>query len=264
MKKAIIGSLLLFSSLMIAEEVKNEKALKVKEEVVDKDKSGFILGVELQIGGGAGKLKYDFPHYEITRDFDTKSFATTPLLVLGYQKYFGEDKKMGFDVRAKLGVGYFYSNNLFKKMSYYPGVADADKDIVDYDKGAYLKFDSISYKIGIEANYLYDFLETDNYTLGLNAGIGAGVIYSQVKNGSGYFYAEDGKFNFGQSGLSFFSRPYYNISPKIGMHYYYGKHQFNLDFSMDILSHSKTTAEKEKYFGNLYNFYANLGYTYRF
>ena len=195
-------------------------------------KSGFIVGVDLGFGlgkgsstttdmpagapnppaGGAGSVAF----------FDINSLATTGKLVVGYQKYSERLSFMGFNIKAKAGSGFGMINQVMTE-----DVGQNNQSLPINGQAVTTTYMPLS--IGVEANFLLDFVERGEHVFGGSVGVGyefatgAGRknVFRSVASNT---YAP----LFSVSPLS-----YQLVSPKIGLHYYYGHHQFGMDVSFD-------------------------------
>ncbi|WP_104697998.1 MULTISPECIES: hypothetical protein [unclassified Helicobacter] len=239
-KRVVLWNLLVNSCIMAQDmdprvkDIHNAKEMDMekshKYEMKDKKtKTGILAGIELGLGGGNGNGKVrqenipfltpGYTHYDITPFiFNTKVFG-------GYQKYFGKDEKLGFNVKGSLGVGYLHHK------------FDNTKTIVDDGKveGKNPSYDfATSYmplSFGVEANFLYDFWERNEHTLGLNVGLGYSFVYGINTNITPL--PDIGLSSSVLNGITDKNIYYSLISPKVGIHYYYGRHQLEFNFSFD-------------------------------
>lgn len=230
-------------------------------EIKKSSKSGILLGVEAATGWGAGESEgYLGDQLGLSERsfFESKSSYSKINLLVGYQKYFGEKETLGFDIKAKGGIGLL--SNLSLHQASYLG-----NGII----GRVPKLDTLflytSFSAGIEANFLYDFFQKNNHTLGMSAGLGYDFVYG--KN----FYTnatdpEDAHLLQNKNiSLSI-------LSPKLGLHYYYKHHQFGLKVSFDkafgknVASAQDPESSEAIYWESKFNFFVttHLSYAYRF
>ncbi|PAF42162.1 hypothetical protein [Helicobacter sp. 11S03491-1] len=176
-------------------------------------KNGFFLGVEGNLG------KFIFTPYDTESTFFQPSLSTTfdIGLVGGYQHYFGESQRHGLKVSAHLYSGYI-SSNLDTKINQ----RDSDGNLTSNLIALRSSYSYIPIKVGLDVKYLWDFFEKGKHTLGLNVGLGyefsvytGGKIMTKSIDG----YLKTNKIN------NIFSNMIY---PVIGLHYYYGHHQFEV------------------------------------
>lgn len=121
-------------------------------------------------------------------------------------------------------------------------------------------------------NILYDFWEKGEQVLGASIGLGYSFVYGI--NAEMYYIAQPESKEAYDKYITDDNIYYSLISPKIALHYYYGKHQVELGFSFDkalgeIVNKNSyvsatenidnTIATKSNYF---YTF--SLSYAYRF
>lgn len=165
-------------------------------------KNGGFIGVEGVLGGADISILND------ENIFVNKSNTTFDLgLVGGYQHYFGKSQRHGIKVSAHLYSGFGSDWTL-------------SFDYQTSETSTIIKTGNISYvpvKFGFDVKYLYDFFERGKHTLGLNVGLG---------------YEFDSYVN-GKSEVDGFKEDFDNIFlnsfyPVVGLHYYYGHHQFEL------------------------------------
>ncbi|PAF52941.1 hypothetical protein BKH42_08595 [Helicobacter sp. 13S00482-2] len=123
--------------------------------------------------------------------FSAASGSKNPVFGLmgGYQHYFGDSQKHG--IKASVH--------------------------------GHTNLDSITYDFSIDVKYLWDFFETGKHTLGLNVGLGFSYFYytdkysETIETASGLKYISHSEKTSGLLG-----------NAVIGLHYYYGHHQFEL------------------------------------
>ena len=235
-------------------------------EIKKSSKSGVLLGIETGIGWGVSGARGYFDKYTAGNQNDPKGYVfydgknsyNKMNLFVGYQKYFGEKEILGFDVKVKGGIG-LLSNLLTNQKTYYE---DGTMEGRDPEMDAIFLYTPFS--AGIEANFLYDFFQKNNHTLGMSAGLGYDFVYGAN------FYAD---FVTTQpSHLIEKNISLSLLSPKLGLHYYYKHHQFGLKLSFDKAFGKNVTKIKEDIvseganFESIFNFFitTNLSYTYRF
>lgn len=205
---------------------KESQILEIKER---KTKTGILVGVELGLGGGRGNSKVrqeniasqtpGYTYYDITPFvFNTKVFG-------GYQKYFGKDEILGFNVKGSIGVGY-----LHYKLDNTKTIVD-DGSVIGKNPDYDLATSYMPLSFGVEANFLYDFWERKEHILGLNVGLGYSFVYGVNTNITPL--PNIGLSSSVLKGISDKNIYYSLISPKIGIHYYYGRHQVEFNFSLD-------------------------------
>ena len=239
-------------------------------EIKKSSKSGVLLGIETGIGAtGTAKAVVYFNEYTGNQldpkgysFYDGKSSYNKMNLFVGYQKYFGEKEILGFDVKVKGGIG-LLSNLLANQKTYYE-----DGSVEGRDPEMDMIFLYTPFSAGIEANFLYDFFQKNNHTLGMSAGLGYDFVYGVN------FYANKANTNeFTENFKNFLSNATLSLlSPKLGLHYYYKHHQFGLKLSFDkafgknILSVYEPNMGDVSNLENRFNFFitTSLSYTYRF
>ena len=207
-----------------------------------KSKSGFFVGFEVSGSVGNGKGKTEQWRINQTPVFalltDLKSLASQSRLLLGYQKYFGKSEKVGLDAKLKLGAGMQSIEHVGTLLV----APNGQYETFEYDDEAGLKTFYVPLSAGLEVNLLYDFRRKAHETMGVRVGVGYEFAYgvnthigfrneiSQQLIGS-HFNAYTDKNIF-----------YHVISPRIGLHYYTGNHQFIMAVSFDkMLGESKNS-----------------------
>ena len=249
--KVVLGSLLAFS-LLGAKDINiqdnqdkiqantDSKEINIPNpiEVEKKTKTGILVGVELGLGGGSGKGQTKenqiIPDEDVvfgTGYYDISPFNFNAKIFGGYQKYFGENETFGFNVKGSLGFGFLHNSFADYKVIYDDGSIDPGSGKTSFISNY------IPLSIGIEANFLYDFFQKAEHTVGLNVGLGYSFVYganvsmsmpNKTKIENFPTFSEVYKSSFKDKNI------YYSlISPKIGIHYYYGRHQVEFNFSFD-------------------------------
>ncbi|RDU73964.1 hypothetical protein CQA57_03905 [Helicobacter anseris] len=221
-------------------------------------KNGILVGVELGLGGGSieGSVKEETPikilgkanFYDKPLNFNGKIFA-------GYQRYFSQDNKMGYNAKVSLGAGYL----------------NIDREHLN-ENAEKLRTSYVPLSFGIEANFLYDFWEKGEQVLGASIGLGYSFVYGI--NTEMYMVNQPESKELFDKYFADKNIYYSLISPRIALHYYYGKHQVELGFSFDkalgesmnintamtgTTEYKDTITTKPNYF---YTF--SLSYAYRF
>ncbi|MCE3037150.1 outer membrane protein [Helicobacter sp. faydin-H20] len=184
-----------------------------KDYTKQKEKNGFFLGVEAELGS------MDYLRYTTNSEIpsDTFNYNDTNItfnggLLLGYQHYFDANAKHGIKVSSHLysGIGYEI-NNFIQKID-----SNQSKTIETTHSFIPIKF-------GVDVKYLYDFLNRDNHSLGLNAGLGYEVDYyleNFLTNNAGFSYSNN---NILVQGVYF----------TIGLHYLFKKHHlFEMNYRL--------------------------------
>lgn len=178
-------------------------------------KNGGFIGVEGVLGGD---ILNDTLYDQDTCDGKTQcsntilftaSNTTFDLgLVGGYQHYFGDSQRHGIKVSAHIYSGF---GNNWELSSIDPMSGEKIAGTISY----------IPIKFGFDVKYLWDFLQRGQHTLGLNVGLGYEFdSYINGKSKQNYFGFDDS-----ENLDSIFLNSFY---PVIGLHYYYGHHQFEL------------------------------------
>lgn len=183
-------------------------------------KDGIFIGIE----GVVGDTKSAFSAEVI--DIDGK-YQNSPIvlshriiydlgLVGGYQYYLPNFKKHGFKVSAHIYSGF---GNKFE-----PIIEGRER----------IQFIYTPIKFGLDVKYLWDVLEENKQTLGLN--IGLGYEFDWYVNAKAELTENGDKKSF--------SRIFaHGIYPVIGLHYYYSRHQFELLYRFGGLLGSSGTGK---------------------
>lgn len=242
---------------------KKKKELEMQNQISSKDdslpsdkkpkktknpnsKNGGFIGVEGVLGGG--DLNFSVSEVDTYSDpspadifypIATSSSNTTFDLGLvgGYQHYFGDSQRHGIKVSAHLysGFGNNYKMNYDEIPSVYTDTNVIEKNFSN-DK---VSINYIPIKFGFDVKYLYDFLQRGKHTLGLNVGLGyefdayingkenvtstTDSSYSNTTNSTTITHHSENHYSYNLDNI------YSNgIYPVIGLHYYYGHHQFEL------------------------------------
>ena len=145
---------------------------------------------------------------------------------------------MGLDAKLKLGAGMQSIEHVGTLLV----APNGQYETFEYDDEAGLKTFYVPLSAGLEVNLLYDFRRKAHETMGVRVGVGYEFAYgvnthigfrneiSQQLIGS-HFNAYTDKNIF-----------YHVISPRIGLHYYTGNHQFIMAVSFDkMLGESKNS-----------------------
>ena len=237
-------------------------------------KDGLIVGVDWSLGQGVGSAEGVFAlviaNQPVT-DGSSLSFSNSTLtnslkLFLGFQRYSAQNPALGFNIKAKLGAGLAMMDSVMKSWESSAGSFLPPQGT----EGATSL--QIPLTLGVEGNFLYDFLERGAHTLGLNVGLGVEVAYSKAAQanirsdfGLASFLLKEA---FERNGMS-----YALLSPKVGLHYYYGRHQFGMDMSFDkVLNKSFFSVQLEPDPGLIVdeslntklNYFFTLGFNYAY
>lgn len=238
-------------------------------------KSGFLLGLDWSLGLGKGSsVATDTPIGApnaipvITANFDNKTLTNSAKLVLGYQQYSQKVSKLGFNIKAKVGLGFAQMGSVMTK--------NIDNNGTNHAlSGEGVATAYIPLTLGVESNFLVDFVESGEHVFGGSVGLGYEFMYglnvdNSFKNVTANLSPFVSVFNAGGVDYSV-------ISPKVGLHYYYQNHQFGLDVSFDkVLQKSvvavekaagnNTAAKAEQVLATDYNRFCtiSLNYAYRF
>ena len=239
-------------------------------------KDGLIVGVDWSLGQGVGSAEAKFGieianqpigNGDNTGLFDNSTLTNSLKLFLGFQRYSAQNPALGFNIKAKLGAGLAMMDSV---MTHFVS-SGLSMPIPQGTEGATTL--QIPLTLGVEGNFLYDFLERGAHTLGLNVGLGVEVAYSKAAQAnirSDFGLTPFLKEAFERNGMN-----YALLSPKVGLHYYYGRHQFGMDMSFDkVLNKSFFSVQLEPDPGLIideslntklnYFFMLGFNYAYRF
>ena len=237
-----------------------------------KSKSGFLLGVELGAGSGAGRSFLGSDTLMNFTPFMMRS-ELEPLLanarvLMGFQKYFGKRQLVGFDMKVKAGTGFL---NLKHDGEIFP-VPPNNNPFRDPE--ADFRTSYFTLNAGGEMNLLWDFYNQKDQAAGMSFGVG--YEYVQAQNTFMGFEHPLAQIAFNSHLAQYTDKnfSYQLISPKLGFHYYVGNHQFAGVFSFDkVLGKIKnvnpikaTGVNKPDVLNTDLNFLFsfNLSYVYRF
>ena len=253
------------------EETKGEAKEQKKEadkpqvlEAAEKSKSGFILGIEA--GASAGKGTSYFISEQLFQNnlfammAELEPFAPQAKLMLGYQKYFDAKERFGMDIKAKAGVGFLAISHDGEVVPNNPFKDDDVTMITSYT----------TLHAGLEANFLFDFWSKDDQTLGMSFGVGYEFVYGLNSNIAFEHPIAHAIFAPRANAYTDKNISYHVISPKIGLHYYLGNHQFSgvLGLEKALGDNQNTNSVNGKVdilatkFDGFVSF--NIGYAYRF
>ena len=266
----------IYASNLLAQESNLAPDTKIEAQKEDNhkpateklDKTGFFIGGGIGLGGSDnGKIRltsketYSQDSFFEDNTYYRNTFFTTDINIIGgYQKYFGEAQKQG--VRGVLQIG--FSTKITAAAGY-----NEDKL---YDPNEKLKHSFNGFNIALSTDYLYDFWESGKQILGVSAGLGykynGGFVgsFSVGSNNTGYRNWDIKDF------LAKYI-DYHSIIERIGIHYYYGRHQIELLVSLEpVIAKSKDSLyldEKDLgtdrlFYTNSFYYNFNLNYTYRF
>lgn len=249
-----------------AKEQKKEADKPQVLEAAEKSKSGFILGVEA--GASAGKGTSYFISEELFQQkpfammAELEPFAPQAKFMLGYQKYFDAKERFGMDIKAKAGVGFLAISHDGETLKPNP-IPFRDNDVTMITSYTTLH-------AGLEANFLFDFWSKDDQTLGMSFGVGYEFVYGLNSNIAFEHPVAHAIFSPRANAYANKNISYHVISPKIGLHYYLGNHQFS-----GVLGLEKALGDNQNInrvngkvdilatkFDGFVSF--NLGYAYRF
>lgn len=198
-------------------------------------KDGLIVGVDWSLGRGVGgaegtsALTEDGKpdtNTEARGFYNNKTLTSNLKLVLGFQRYSTQNSALGFNIKAKFGlVGVGVMDSMMTHFE------SAHGDIPIPQGAEKVTSLQIPFTLGLEGNFLYDFFESGAHALGLSVGLGFEVVHSRTlqanirdKPSLSDVFAEAFALN---------NMSYSLLSPKLGLHYFYGHHQFGIDMSFD-------------------------------
>ena len=253
-------------------ETKAESKIEKKEvdelqlESMQKSKTGLLLGVELGASSGKGKGVFISENLFNNKPFimvsELEPLATQTKLMLGYQKYFDAKEHFGMDIKAKAGVGFLAISHDGETLK--PNT----NPFVDNDVTMITSYTTLH--AGLEANFLFDFWSKDDQTLGMSFGMGYEFVYGLNSNIAFEHPIANAIFAPRANAYANKNISYHVISPKIGLHYYLGNHQFSgvLGLEKALGDNHNTNSVNGKVdilatkFDGFISF--NLGYAYRF
>ena len=247
-----------------AKEQKKEADKPQVLEAAEKSKSGFILGVEAGASAGKGTSYFISEELFNKKPFammaELEPFAPQAKFMLGYQKYFDAKERFGMDIKAKAGVGFLAISHDGEVVPNNPFKDDDVTMITSYT----------TLHAGLEANFLFDFWSKDDQTLGMSFGVGYEFVYGLNSNIAFEHPIANAIFSPRANAYTDKNISYHVISPKIGLHYYLGNHQFSgvLGLEKALGDNQNTNRVNGKVdilatkFDGFVSF--NLGYAYRF
>lgn len=255
------------------EETKGETKEQKKEadkpqvlEAAEKSKSGFILGVEAGASAGKGTSYFIsqelFGQQPFAMMAELEPFAPQAKFMLGYQKYFDAKERFGMDIKAKAGVGFLAISHDGETLK--PNT----NPFRDNDVTMITSYTTLH--AGLEANFLFDFWSKDDQTLGMSFGVGYEFVYGLNSNIAFEHPIANAIFSPRANAYTDKNISYHVISPKIGLHYYLGNHQFSGVFSFDkVLGDNQNANRVDGKVDILatkldFLFGFSLGYAYRF
>ena len=249
-----------------AKEQKKEADKPQVLEATEKSKSGFILGVEAGASAGKGTSYFIsqelFGQQPFAMMAELEPFAPQAKFMLGYQKYFDAKERFGMDIKAKAGVGFLAISHDGETLK--PNT----NPFVDNDVTMITSYTTLH--AGLEANFLFDFWSKDDQTLGMSFGVGYEFVYGLNSNIAFEHPIANAIFAPRANAYTDKNISYHVISPKIGLHYYLGNHQFSGVFSFDkVLGDNQNANRVDGKVDILatkldFLFGFSLGYAYRF
>lgn len=268
------------SKIEYAMEENKEGKLDTIKKAEKQSKSGFTLGLEMDLGKTSLTTKEnpynDSSMQVVGEEKQYSNFSFNGGINLGYQHYFDKEAlgvKQAYGISTNLYFGVGIPNN--NTLEYTQIVKNFGSQTFNYETSF------LPIKLGFELSFLWDFLEKEEHTLGLTAGFGYRMSYfKSLKNTNNAQTIGNVKGNivkgdiFNQTLNDMFS---HNIYPLIGLHYYYGKHQFSLNLRLDFWNlNNQTKQDTSTQDGAVWNEtfyydtninsqdYLSIGYSYRF
>lgn len=192
---------------------------------------------------------------------------------LGYQYYFDKEA-LGIKQAYGIGIGLYIGAGIPISGETYATFNPQDPQDPNRGLSYILKSSYIPIRTGIDINFLWDFWEKGNHTLGLSAGFRYKFSYyknteAEWSNSRGEVASEVNADN------SYEDLMIHSFIPKIGLHYYYDNHQFEITTSFGISYSSQNIREDmSALFGGgerigyktqiINSDYLSFGYSYRF
>ncbi len=152
--------------------------------------------------------------------YGVDNFAFDGGITLGYQHYFGESQKFGIGTSVYFGAGNPVEGE------FEMGLDDFSIDLVSYQ----LNTSYIPIKTGIELNFLWDFWESGEHTLGLIVGAMYRFTYLFAKDGELIAQDRVDGTSVSMGKLKMNNPIIHTFAPQIGLAYNYANHQFSLKY----------------------------------
>lgn len=199
---------------------------------------------------------------------DTKlkktNFSFDGGIKLGYQYYFdkealGVQKAFGINTSVYIGAGNPLKETIFSQVLHSNVYYGSESEYVPI-------------KTRIEVSFLWDFWQKGKHTLGLSAGIGYGFAYYLSTKTSNNVLYDNQPHPDGES-TKYSDVIINSFYPQIGLYYYYGNHQFSLNYRFSLEYSSNT--QKVEFMSGVsdighistqisQNDHLSFGYSYRF
>lgn len=207
----------------------------------------------------------------INHSISTDNFSFDGGIKFGYQYYFdkealGVKQAYGMSASLYLGAGIPINGETYAKF--------IPQDPTDPQDASYIfKASYLPIKVGLDIKFLWDFLESGEHTLGLSAGVG--YRFSYYKNTEaiwGNSYGEVApEVN---TSNAYDDMMIHAFLPQLGLHYYYGNHQFEINCKFGVTYSGATEGDMLRAFAGgdeiAYKIkikssdYLSLGYSYLF
>lgn len=219
---ALIEQGLKYKAAQFLDEQTINAVRKANENNELSDKSGFLLGVSMTLK--------NFSAQEIISGFNELSSKTPSLnggLILGYQYYFNQH--VGFRLSAMVNVGTQAFIKAQKLTPAYPSgsVPQTTTQIED------LYQSYIPIQGNVDIKLLATVYEKEVHSFGLSAGLGYAIDWYVVQKASADAGTAGALENLLQKPNNILNQGLY---PEIGIYYYYGSHQFEINYRFSEFS----------------------------
>lgn len=212
-------------------------------------------------------MQSDRPFGFINHTITTNNFAFDGGVKIGYQHYFdkealGVKQAYGISTNLYIGVGTPINGETYMTLI-------SPQNFSYIFRASYLPI-----RTGLDVNFLWDFLQRGEHTLGLTVGLQYKFSYykntkAELANAEGATAPEVNTSN------AYDDMMLHSFMPQIGLHYYYGNHQFNINCKFGIGYSSKIIrGDMQKAFAGgdelaykmqiINSDYLSFGYSYRF
>lgn len=219
---ALIDQGLKYKAAQFLDEQTINAVRKANENNELSDKSGFLLGVSMTLK--------NFSAQEIISGFNELSSKTPSLnggLILGYQYYFNQ--YVGFRLSAMVNVGTQAFIKAQKLTPAYPSgsVPQTTTQIED------LYQSYIPIQGNVDIKLLATVYEKEVHSFGLSAGLGYAIDWYVVQKANADAGTAGALENLLQKPNNILNQGLY---PEIGIYYYYGSHQFEINYRFSEFS----------------------------